>query len=138
MPMGTFGHSVLSTTVCVCLQDQFHYILESANELVTKWQTMINNSDEKYGAEVAIDLDLPETLLEIIIKTTFGSTTVEGSDIRAIHKAVRFMVKTLGSRLSGYGRLFPGFGCVPQLPFLYLLFFESVLNLVFCVSGNDK
>jgi hypothetical protein len=99
---------------------------------------MINNSDEKYGAEVAIDLDLPETLLEIIIKTTFGSTTVEGGDIRAIHKALRFMMKILGSRLSGYGRLFPGFGCVPQLPFLYLLFFESVLNLVFCVSGNDK
>jgi hypothetical protein len=105
------------------LQDQFHYILESANELVTKWQTMINNSDEKYGAEVAIDLDLPETLIEIIIKTTFGSTTVEGGDIRAMHKAVKFMGRILGPRSSGYGRLFPGFRCVPQLPFFYIFYF---------------
>jgi hypothetical protein len=83
---------------------------------------MINNSDEKYGAEVAIDLDLPETLLEIIIKTTFGCTTVEGGDIRAIHKALNFMLKILGPRFSGYGRLFPGYGCVPQLPF-YIFYF---------------
>jgi hypothetical protein len=107
------------------LQDQFHYILESANELVTKWQTMINNSDEKYGAEVAIDLDLPETLLEIIVKTTFGSTTVEGGDILAIHKAVNFMLRILGARLSGYGRLFLGYRCVPQLPFFIFYFLRA-------------
>jgi hypothetical protein len=111
--------------VCVYLQDQFHDIVDSTNELVTKWQTMINNSDEKYGAEVAIDLDVPETLLDIIVKTTFGSTTVEGGDIRAIHKTIKFMMRILGPRLSGYGRLFPGYGCVPQLPFYIFYFWRA-------------
>jgi hypothetical protein len=98
------------------MQNLFHHVLESGNKLVTKWQTMVDNTNQKQGVEVAVDLDVPETLLDIVVKTTFGSTTVKGGDIYAIHKAVRFMSKTLGSRLTDYGRLFPGYKCVPQLP----------------------
>ncbi|KAH9533114.1 hypothetical protein CY35_18G034300 [Sphagnum magellanicum] len=95
------------------LENLFHHVLESGNELVTKWQTMVNNTNEKQGVEVAVDLDVPETLLDIIVKTTFGSTTVKCGDMYAIHKAVRFMFKTLGPRLTGYGRLFPGYNFLP-------------------------
>jgi hypothetical protein len=109
------------------MQNLFHHVLESGNELVTKWQTMVNNANEKQGVEVAVDLDVPETLLDIIVKTTFGATTVKGGDMHAIHKAVRFMFKTLGPRLTGYGRLFPGYKCVPQL---------ASSSFQFCEHGN--
>jgi cytochrome P450 len=92
------------------LKGLFHQIVERGDDLVTKWQKAINNAaDTKQGAEVAADLDVPETLLDIIIRTTFGSTSgIEGGDIYAVHEAVSFMSRVVGNRLSGYARLIPG------------------------------
>ncbi len=99
----------------LCMQGLFHQIVERGDDLVTKWQKAINNAaDIKQGAEVAVHLDVPETLLDIIIRTTFGSTSgIEGGDIYSVHEAVNFMTGVLGNRLSGYARLIPGYRCVP-------------------------
>jgi hypothetical protein len=97
------------------MQGLFHQIVERGDDLVTKWQKAINNAaDIKQGAEVAVHLNVPETLLDIIIRTTFGSTSgIEGGDIYAVHDAVNFMTRVVGNRLSGYARLIPGYRCVP-------------------------
>jgi cytochrome P450 len=107
------------------LKGLFHQIVERGDDLVTKWQKAINNAaDTKQGAEVAADLDVPETLLDIIIRTTFGSTSgIEGGDIYAVHEAVNFMSGVLGNRLSGYARLIPGYR-----------FFPTATNIKFCMK----
>jgi hypothetical protein len=99
-----------------CMQGLFHQIVERGDDLVTKWQKAINHAaDIKQGAaEVAVDLDVPETLLDIIISTTFGSTSrIEGGDIYVVHDAVDFMTGVTGNRQRGYARLIPGYRCVP-------------------------
>jgi len=99
-----------------CMQGLFHQIVERGDDLVTKWQNAINNAaDIKQGAaEVAVDMDVPETLLDIIIRTTFGSTSgIEGGDIYAVHNAVNFMIGVTANRIRGYARLIPGYRCVP-------------------------
>jgi hypothetical protein len=100
-----------------CMQGLFREIVERGDDLVTKWQKAINNAalDIKQGAaEVAVDLDVPETLLDIIIRTTFGSTSgIEGGDIYTVHDAVNFMTGVAGNRQRGYARLIPGYRCVP-------------------------
>jgi hypothetical protein len=90
----------------------FHHILESGNKLVTKWQTSINNAQHESNPgliEVAIDQDVPKTLLDIIV----GSMAVEDDDVYAIHNTMRSMIPIVAQRLSGYGHLFPGYRCVP-------------------------